>query len=271
MKKVLRTKLVYNCDKKEDFDYLERKYINVYNRSYDMYVTASTKEDCERLMESFENYIAKEDIQNSFDSNLEPEQNKDGLWVGAVEIYISNEDISEQKEIIKEAYKIWKQSLTNAVEVKENEEMKKEIKVDRIMETTYEDGTNWVEYRTPQGNFGYEITEDYEEGDEEELEREINDDEITYNGMLDKKHISQCSDYLAEIIEECRQSDNEMWYVDFEDLKEDLEIDDEEIIKKYLLELQEEIDKLNLNGYVNTYDSGFAIVVYGGVITKFLF
>lgn len=271
MKKVLRTKLVYNCDKKEDFDYLERKYINVYNRSYDMYVTASTKEDCERLMESFENYIAKEDIQNSFDSNFEPEQNKDGLWVGAVEIYISNEDISEQKEIIKEAYKIWKQSLTNAVEVKENEEMKKEIKVDRIMETTYEDGTSWVEYRTPQGCFGYEITEDYEEGDEEELEKEINKDEVTYNGMLDKKHISQCSDFLEEIIEECRQSDNEMWFVEFRDLEKELKTDEKDIIDNFLLKLQKEVHDLGIKDYITFYEGEIAITVYGGVITKFLF
>lgn len=119
MKKILRTKLQYNCDKREDFDYAEREYKIIYDRSFDMLVSASTKEDCEKAMESFEDAIAEAGIQNSFDSNLTPEYDeKKKIWVGAVEVYVGNNYVAEEKEAIKEVYNEWKKLLkTNPVTV----------------------------------------------------------------------------------------------------------------------------------------------------------
>lgn len=115
MKKILRTKLQYNCDKREDFDYVEREYKISYNRSYDMYVSASTKEDCERVMKSFEVAISDADIQSSFESNLEPQfDEKKKLWIGVVEVYVGNNYVAEEKEAIKEAYNEWKEQLKKA-------------------------------------------------------------------------------------------------------------------------------------------------------------
>lgn len=112
MKKILRTRLVYNCEKREDFDYVEREWKTVYDRSFDMYVSASTKEECERVMESFEDAIAEADIQNSFDSNLAPEYDeKKKIWVGAVEVYVGNDYVADEKEAIMEVYREWKQLL----------------------------------------------------------------------------------------------------------------------------------------------------------------
>lgn len=270
MKKILRTKLEYRCDKKKDFDYIERRYINTWSRSFDMVVTSTTKEDCERVMESFMKDISDADIQHYFESNIEPEfDKKKKLWVGAVEVYVGNDYVADEKEAIKEVYKDWKETIKN-IEVKENKEMRKEIKVERIMETTYEDGTSWVEYTTPNGSLGYEVTEDYEEGDEKELEKEINDDEITYNGMIDKKYISVCSEYLAGIIEECRQSDNEMWYIEYEELQEELSVCKDEV-DNFIVKLQDEVNRLDIQEYITFYEDGCVITVYGGVITKFLF
>ena len=115
MKKILRTKLTYNCYKGEDFDYDKKQFITTYDRSFDMFVTASTKEDCEKIMDSFMGAISDANIQSSFDSNLEPEfdENKN-VWIGAVEVYVGNELISEEKENIKEVYKEWKEQLKKA-------------------------------------------------------------------------------------------------------------------------------------------------------------
>lgn len=109
MKKILRTKLQYNCNKREDFDYVEREWKIVYDRSFDMFVSASTKEECEKAMESFEDAIRAEKIQVCFDSNLEPEfDEKKKLWIGAVEVYVGNDYVADEKEAIREVYREWK-------------------------------------------------------------------------------------------------------------------------------------------------------------------
>lgn len=114
MKKVLRTKLVYNCNKREDFDHVTGKYITCYDRSYDMVVTASTEEECKKLMDSFEIAIACVDIQNSFESNVEPNFDvKKKLWVGIVEVYVGNTWVTDEKQAIKEVYAEWKEDLKN--------------------------------------------------------------------------------------------------------------------------------------------------------------
>lgn len=111
---MLRTKLVYNCYKNRDFDYVEKKYITEYHRCFDMMVTSDSKEECEKIMSSFEDIVYNVGIQKTFDSNLEPEfDNKKKLWIGVVAIDIGNDSVTEEKEVVKETYKEWKESLKN--------------------------------------------------------------------------------------------------------------------------------------------------------------
>lgn len=133
MKKILRTKLQYNSYKREDFDYVEREWKIVYDRSFDMFVSASTKEECEAVMESFEDAIRAEGIQDCFESNLEPEfDKKKNLWIGAVEVYVGNDYVTDEKEAIKEAYNEWKRLLkaipvaVESLEAPETEEAEEE-------------------------------------------------------------------------------------------------------------------------------------------------
>lgn len=132
------------------------------------------------------------------------------------------------------------------------------FKIFRIMETSYEDGTSWVEYIC-NGKYGYEIIEDIKEI------KSFNEIQI-----CNKPNLNICSNYLAEIIEECRQSENEMWFVEWEDLEEILS-NDEGDIKSFLAILKDEVEKLELSDYIKFEEDGVAITVYGGVITKFLF
>lgn len=136
------------------------------------------------------------------------------------------------------------------------------VTVERIMSTSYDDGTSWSEYSTPIG-LGYEITTEYEEG--EECKVKIDPEKLT-----NKKSIYQCSNYLGKIIEQCRQSDNDMWFVEWEDLQEEISLD-KEVQEDFLDELNTEIEKLGLKDYVKTYEDDCAVTVYGGVITEFLF
>ena len=133
MKKILRTKLQYNSYKREDFDYVEREWKIVYDRSFDMFVSASTKEECEKIMESFEDAIRAEKIQVCFDSNLEPEfDEKKKLWIGAVEVYVGNDYVADEKEAIREVYREWKLLLkatpatVESLEAPETEEAEEE-------------------------------------------------------------------------------------------------------------------------------------------------
>lgn len=115
MKKILRTKLQYNCNKTEEFNYGLCDWYTKYDRSFDMYVSASTKEDCERVMESFEDAIRAEGIQDCFESNLVPEYDeKKKLWIGAVEVYVGNDYVADEKEAIMDVYREWKEQLKNA-------------------------------------------------------------------------------------------------------------------------------------------------------------
>lgn len=114
---MIRTKLQYKCEKYEDFN---GEWFTQYDRSYDMIVTTSTKELCEKAMYSFEQEIRNNDIQDSFESNLEPEYDENkNVWVGVVEVYIDNQEVSEQKEEIKEVYKEWKETIKNIQVVEE--------------------------------------------------------------------------------------------------------------------------------------------------------
>lgn len=145
----------------------------------------------------------------------------------------------------------------------------KNIKINRIMETTYEDGTCWIEYEVKIENkpyFGYVITDKVtEETPINEVEDAINNDPKILSELVSKPLISTCSDYLELLVEECRQSENEMWFVDYEDM-EDLEVTQE-----MLDSLAEEVAGKDLSLYVVVDDKEYAVTVYGGTITKFLF
>lgn len=123
MKKILRTKLEYRCEKSREFNYGLCDWYTRYSRSYDMIVSASSKEECQRVMESFEDKIRYYGIQESFESNLDAEYDaKKKLWVGLVEIWIDNNSVTEDKELIKGIYKEWKDELKDEKKDKEDEE-----------------------------------------------------------------------------------------------------------------------------------------------------
>ena len=141
----------------------------------------------------------------------------------------------------------------------------KNIEIFRIMDTTYEDNTSWIEYRV-NDKFGYEIIDGEEqEHNKEQIEKVFNGIEPINDMLANKKSINKCSDFLRTIIEECRQSDNEMWFVEYEDLED---IEDKE---KFLLGIEDEVMMLGLQDYIRFHEDEAAITVYGGVITQFLF
>lgn len=187
----------------------------------------------------------------------------------------------------------------------------KKIEVFRVMETSYEDGSYWIEYMV-NGAWGYEIVYGIDK-----LKRTVSDDEIIekmtrdcsdndvierlinsksaieeeailenarryYENLFNtdielnkkltsKPYLSVCDDNLKDYIEECRQSENEMWYITSEDLEEEFG-DDQEAKDKYIEKLQEEVEKLGINKYIEFYQDDYDIVVfYGGIITQFLF
>ena len=72
--------------------------------------------------------------------------------------------------------------------------------------------------------------------------------------------IRQLFKYLAEIIEECRESENEMWFVE-----------EDEITEEEAMKISDEVERLGIEDYVRFYEDGCAITIYGGVITRFLF
>lgn len=111
-RKDFKTSLKYNCKKGEDFDYIEGKWIKTYNRTFHMVVTAATKEKTDEVMESFMGCVLNKKIQNHFDGNSEPEFDDEiGKWTGTVLIYIENDFVEDEKEIVRDAYKEWKESL----------------------------------------------------------------------------------------------------------------------------------------------------------------
>lgn len=142
------------------------------------------------------------------------------------------------------------------------------IVVNNIMATTYEDGTCWVEYKVGD-KLGYIISDKITEKDSfDELGVKFN--KIIKDQLTGKPDISSCGEFLAGIIEDCRQSDNEMWFVETEDL-EDVHCIDPENQEKFLEDLEEDIKRLGLSEYIRVKEDCNAVTVYGGVITMFLF
>lgn len=144
--------------------------------------------------------------------------------------------------------------------------MNKNIEIKNVIPTTYEDGTCWIEYEY-NGMLGYEISSEIDE--KSSLQDIVNI--LDTKNLTDKIRISVCSDYLKELIENCRQSDNEMWFVTKEDLDE-IYGNDNDVKEKMLLNLALEIKNLKLEESIEIKeDDEDVIVVYGGVITDVLF
>ena len=147
----------------------------------------------------------------------------------------------------------------------------KNIEIRRITETSYGDSTCWIEYlvKNEDGynfNLGYEITDKVtDESPISEVEDAVNNDPERLNKLSSKPLFSTCSDYLELLIKECMESENEMWFVEYEDM-EDLEVTQE-----MLDSLAEEVAGMDLKLYVVVDDGECAVTVYGGIITKFLF
>ena len=133
------------------------------------------------------------------------------------------------------------------------------IKIMDIIETTFEDGSYWVEYYVGE-KMGYLLTSELYEDDVDTLQEWIDGEKFCTESMVNKKDLSVCSKYLAELIEECRQSENEMWFVEMG-----------EITEEKMEEVRAEVEKLGLEEYVEVGTDGEAITVFGGVITQFLF
>ncbi|MBQ3422507.1 MAG: hypothetical protein IJH34_12805 [Romboutsia sp.] len=129
----------------------------------------------------------------------------------------------------------------------------KDLRIKYVMETSYEDSTYWV---------GYSINNLHSialvEADNN-LEA-INETVAIYDTVADKKSLEVCSDLLRGLILECSASDNDMLYVD-----------EDEITDKEVKQLQEEISNLGLGGYVEFYNNDTSVTFYGGIITEFSF
>lgn len=144
------------------------------------------------------------------------------------------------------------------------------VKIEKINETTYEDGTVWIGYSVGDKT-GYEISTIVKQNSNiDDLTKFVNKFEEVNNIFVNKPTVDSCGEFLAKIINDCRESDNEMWFVEFEDL-EDIHGIAFEAHDQFLEDLDERIVDLGLQGYINTNEDGCAVTVYGGVITKFLF
>lgn len=134
---------------------------------------------------------------------------------------------------------------------------KEKAKILYIDETSYEDDTYWVHYEI-KGSLGYEIIE----GDKIELYK------VGSEILVDHKpKVTVCSDSLQNLLDECRGSDNEMWFVEKDEMTED------EVLKiqEEVTRLDDEYENLELWECITFGEDGAAITVYGGSCTKFLF
>lgn len=129
------------------------------------------------------------------------------------------------------------------------------VQIKRIMPTSYEDGTWWIEYAI-NDRYGYEIS-NYNSASH-----------LKEDNLINKPVIDVCSDFLKYIIEECRESENEMWFVEQTDLNDFVHFDEQ---KDFIENLRDEVQSLGLEEYITFYEDEAVVTVYGGVITEFLF
>ena len=135
----------------------------------------------------------------------------------------------------------------------------KKINLVREFLTSYEDGSRWLEY-TIDGRYAYEVLEKSDELTKEDLELRA----------LEKIDINNCSSNLKRYILDCLESENEMFFLEFEDAAADAAAmgEDTEI---YLQELCNEIVNLKISEYVEFTEDDAALILYGGIITRFIF
>lgn len=145
-----------------------------------------------------------------------------------------------------------------------------EVLIEKVNETTYEDGTVWIGY-TVGDKLGYEISSLIKSDcNLKDLEETVNRFKEIKDIFVNKPIVSDCGEFLAEIINDCRQSDNEMWFVEYEDLEEVHNIAPN-CQEQFLKDIDNRISELGLDDYIKVHEDGCAVTVYGGVITKFLF
>ena len=120
----------------------------------------------------------------------------------------------------------------------------------RRMETTYEDGTYWVEFETDEGRITYELAEDFDE-EIESSEDKINIEDLPISMYVENIFISEDDMYSIFYDEEDEDSIEE-----FEEVKELIE----ETINMYP-DLEEYIE-------ISEHEE---IIFCGGLITKVLF
>lgn len=116
------------------------------------------------------------------------------------------------------------------------------MKINSLMKTTFDDDSYWIGYEI-NGKIGYEL--------------------VNSKPILEEA----CSPYLASVITECLQSENEMWFVEYDD-EEFNELNQDEL---FLPKLKLEVRDLGLDDYIRFDEDECHITVYGGIITKFLF
>lgn len=151
----------------------------------------------------------------------------------------------------------------------------KKLEINWISETTFEDGSYWLSYSVYTENgrdcgyFGYERIFNV---DDEEYAKDCFKTVLDSNSEISKLMIEKlsnkqyvddvCSIELSRIIRECHGSDNEMYFVEYDDM-------DEETV----LKIMDEVEKLgaNIKEHFSFGDNDCWITVYGGVITDFLF
>ncbi|UYZ38999.1 hypothetical protein OD350_29365 (plasmid) [Clostridium beijerinckii] len=138
------------------------------------------------------------------------------------------------------------------------------IKIRKINQTSYKNETSWLSYEV-EGKTGYEIVNEHHLGKEKRIEFLCNKNEKLYNKYADKNDISICSSYLQYIINMCLQSENEIFFVEYEDL-EALEYND-----TILLGVKQEVVDLNIQDVITFDEDECAITVGGQVLTRFLF
>lgn len=147
------------------------------------------------------------------------------------------------------------------------------LEINSIDETTFEDGSYWLSYTVYTENgrecgyFGYETVLNVD--DEKNLrdcfktliETDSEISRLMIEKLSNKPYVNNvCSNELCEIVRECHGSDNEMYYVEYDDM-------DEETV----LKIRDEVEKLGIEDHFSFGDNDCWITVYGGVITDFLF
>ena len=149
------------------------------------------------------------------------------------------------------------------IEKNNNEEVKDMGTIDNGVtflnscETSYEDGSYWVEYSIGTGN-NYSI-EGEEDEDKETLKLRLMG--LGTEKLTNKIFLKNCSKKLQEIIGDCLSSDNDTWF-----------IEEEEITQEELKNIEEEITKLGLDDCIVVYEEEITpVIIYGETITKFIY